>query len=288
MTMDAVERRGVDGREPLSLLAEVLVAALRNQLVVALDGLLERGRVGDAQLLGKLVKGIRLKRCDLPLVNALLLAGLFGHVRLDGLLVEQLARPACSRLGVVVVEDLAIVALIGVAAQEVVHKRHAAGLIAKARAVHLHRQKRHIAHGARTGVEVMEHLRVTEVLHRAAGPNGHLVSVAGLVRLLAAEMLQIRKIVVHHLVVVLVIAGSQGNALFRVELNVALGTLGDNARDARCVAHELFRLGGVEEVDTLLFRILGQRLHAFAGVVGLRAKVDRQVVHLVVVDLCNA
>ena len=51
MAMDTVERRSVDGREPLSLLAEVLVAALRNQLVVALDGLLERGRVGDASFL---------------------------------------------------------------------------------------------------------------------------------------------------------------------------------------------------------------------------------------------
>ena len=178
--------------------------------------------------------------------------------------------------------------MIGVAAQEVVHKRHAAGFIAEARAVHLHSQKRHIAHGARTAVEVVQHLGMTEVLHRAAGPNGHLVSVAGLVRLLAAEVLQVRKIVVHHLIVVLVIAGSQDNALFRVELDVSLGALGDNARDARCVAHQLFRLGGVEEVDALLFRVLGQRLHAFAGVVGLRTEVDGQVVHLVVVDLRNA
>ena len=66
-------------------------------------------------------------------------------------------------------------------------------------------------------------------LDLAASPHGHLDAVASLVVLLAAQVMQVGQIVVHHLVVVLVIARGKNNALLRVELDVAIGALGDNA-----------------------------------------------------------
>jgi len=130
---------------------------------------------------------------------------------------------------------------------------------------------------------------VADVLHRAAGPDGHLVAVAGLVGLLAAHVLQIRDVVVHHLVVVLIVAGREHDALLAVELDVALFALGDDARNAALrVAHELLGLGVVEHLDADRLSVLGQSAHAVARVVGLRAKVDRQVVQAVAVDVLDA
>ena len=115
-------------------------------------------------------------------------------------------------------------------------------------------------------------------LDLAASPHGHLNAVASLVVLLAAQVMQVGQIVIHHLVVVLVIARGKNNALLGIELDVAISALGDNARDAAVgIAHELLRLGVIENLDALLFGIVGQGAHAVARVIGLRAEIDGQI-----------
>lgn len=55
-------------------------------------------------------------------------------------------------------------------------------------------------------------------------------AVASLVVLLAAQVMQVGQIVIHHLVVVLVVARCKDDALLRVELDTAIGALGNNCR----------------------------------------------------------
>ena len=93
LAVDAIERRGVDSGKPLASLAEVFVFAFGGKSVVALDSLLERGGIGNAKLLGQLVKRVGLEGCHLVFVHAGLGDAFLGHVHLDGLGVEQLARP---------------------------------------------------------------------------------------------------------------------------------------------------------------------------------------------------
>ena len=115
-------------------------------------------------------------------------------------------------------------------------------------------------------------------LNLAAGPHGHFNAVASFVVLLATQIMQIGQIVIHHLVVVLVIARGKDNALLGIELDIAIGALGDNARDAAFrIAHELLRLGAIENLDALLFGIVGQGTHTVARVIGLRAEIDGQI-----------
>lgn len=58
--MDVIERRGVDGGEPLAGLAEVFVLAFGGKSVVALDGLLECGdHCGNARGVGAIEQNAR-------------------------------------------------------------------------------------------------------------------------------------------------------------------------------------------------------------------------------------
>ncbi len=72
---------------------EVFVFAFGRKRVVTLNALFECGGIGNAQLRGKLIKGVGFKRRDLIFVHALLLAAFLGHIRLQRIGVEQLARP---------------------------------------------------------------------------------------------------------------------------------------------------------------------------------------------------
>ena len=273
VTVDAVEGRGVHGNQVVRGLAEVLVLASGNQLVVALHAIDERGLVGDLQLVGQLLQGVGLERVDLPLEHALALNVLFGHVHLEALGVHQLAGPLGRRFHVVAVEHLAVVPRILLRAQVAVHERHLHRLVDEARAVHLHGQKRHVAHGGRACVEVVQHLRVRQVLDLAAGPHYHLVAVAGLVRLLGLEVRHVGLVVVQHLLVVLVVAARHDHALRGVELHVAVLALRDDAGHLATVARDqLLGGGGVEDLDAFLLGRGGQRAHAVAGVVGLGAE----------------
>ena len=53
---------------------------------------------------------------------------------------------------------------------------------------------------------------------------------ASLVVLLATQVMQVGQIVIHHLVVVLVVARGKNNALLGIELDVAISALGRNCR----------------------------------------------------------
>ena len=105
------------------------------------------------------------------------------------------------------------------------------------------------------------------------------MAIAGLVHLLATEILQVGQVVGHHIVVVLVVARGQDDALGGIELHVAVGGFRNDTGHAGSIAHELLGLSVVEHLHALRGGVLGQHLHAVARVVGLRAEVDGQVVH---------
>ena len=285
MTVDAVERGLLDGQQVLRVLAEVVVGALLHELVIAVDR--RREGVGvDAELAGELLDAVGHVGVHEALVHALLLAVVLGLVVLETVGVNELALPVGRARHVVGVEDLRVPAAVLGAPQQAVHEGHGRRLVAEAVAVVLDGEEGHVAHGGGAGVEVVQHLRVVQVLDLAARPHDHLVAVTGLVELLALEVLEVGQVVGAHVHVVLVVARGHDDALAGVELDVvAVLVLADDTADAAAVLHEL--LGGrlVVDVHALLLGHAGQGDHAVAGVVGLRAEERRDVVHLVAVDL---
>ena len=285
--MDAVERRLLDGNQILRVLAELRVGARFAQGVVILDRLHERRRV-LADLHRQLLKRVGLERAYLVGEHALALDVLLGHVHAQALGVDQLALPVGGIGHVVRVEDLGIPAGVLAVGQVVVQQAHLHGFVDEAPAgVVGHRQKRHVAHGGRAGVEVVEHLGMADVLHGRSYPHAHLVAVAGLIVLLALEVMQVRDIVVHHLVVVGIVTRRDDHAILGVDLHIfAIFTLSDRTGDRTgLVGDQLARRRGIADIHTFCGRHLRQRLHGIAGGEGLGAEESRDVVQLEAVNV---
>ena len=263
--MDAVERRGRDGLQILGVLAELVVRASLAAGVVCVHRLGKRRRV-DAELLGELLQAVGthgVRVAELGLLNEV--GTLLGEVLLERLRVGGRAAPRSHLVNVVGVEHLRVPAGIRTALQEVALEGHVNALVAEALAVLVHREEGLVEHGA--GREVVHHLRMGHGLHLGADPHAHLVAVARLADLLLVQVSGVGTVVAHHLVVVLVIARGEDDALGGVEAHVLVVLVErDDARDAAVLHHEL--LGGrvVEELDAvLLLGELGQ-LHDALGI----------------------
>ena len=229
--MDAPERRLLDLLEVLRLLAEVRIEPGVDHLVIARDGLLERIG-GDLQLRRKLVQGVAAIRADEAFDDVRAAFGRavhlhVGHVHLDLFLVGGLAAPLRDLLDVIVVEDLGIPTRFRLVAQHAVHFLEHAVLVHEAFAVLVHEQERLFEHGA--GVEVVHHVGVAHGHEPGAHGHGHEDAVAGLVALLAVELLHVGAITLHEALVVLVVAGGQDDALRGVELDVGAAAFADHA-----------------------------------------------------------
>ena len=145
-------------------------------------------------------------RIDECFEHALVRARLIGHVVLQAIRRNQLARPGCSLLHVVRVENLRILSSVLSLAQVVVELRHLDGLVHEPLAILINSEERHVAHRGRARVEVVQHLGVADGFDYAARPVSHDEAVAGPVQLLAAEVLHVGDEVVAHRLVVLVVA----------------------------------------------------------------------------------
>ena len=285
--MDAVERRLLDGDQILRILAELGVGARFAQGVVVLDRLHERRRI-LADLHRQLLERVGLERAHLVGKHALALDVLLGHVHAQALGVDQLALPVGGVGHVVRVEDLGIPAGVLAVRQIVVQQAHLHGLVDETLAgVVGHRQKRHVAHGSRAGVEVVQHLGMADVLHGRANPHAHLVAVAGLIVLLALEVVQVGDVVVHHLVVIGIVTRRDDHAILGVDLHIfAIFTLSDRTGDRTgLVGDQLARRRGIADIHAFCGRHLRQRLHGIAGGEGLGAEESRDVVQFETVDV---
>ena len=271
----APERSLLDLLEILRVLAEVLVEAGVDELVVALDAG-NQGIGGNLDLLGELLEGIGAVQVDEALDD--LVTGSDGAVHLD------LGHPLLDGVGgsgveahlrhgglVVAVINLDEPTRLGLVAHLNVDHGEGHVLVHEAVAVHVHGHEGHGSHGAR--IEVVHHMAVTGLHHAGAELHGHEDAVASLAELLAVEAEDVGAVALDEAVVVLVIAGGEDDAHGGVELDVlAVGVLAHNAGHGAVLALDELDAGGlVVEVDAALLGQVGQGHDELEVALGLGA-----------------
>ena len=273
----APERSLLDLLEVLRVLAEVLVEAGIDELVVALDAG-NQGVGGNLDLLGELLEGVGAVQVDEALDDLV--------ARRDGAVHLNLGHPLLHGVGgsgleahlgngglVVAVVNLDEPAGLGLVAHLNVDHGEGHVLVHEAVAVHVHGHEGHGSHGAR--VEVVHHVAVAGLHHAGAELHGHEDAVARLAELLAVEAQDVGAVALDEALVVLVVAGGEDDTHGGVELDVlAGGVLAHDAGHGVVLAlDELDARGLVVEVDAALLGQVGQGHDELKVALGLGAVV---------------
>ena len=279
---DAPERSGLDLVHVLRILAVVIVMTGVAEFVVTIDGclqcirrntdlfsqLFERiGTIGVTEIINDADRGFAFGEEALEALCGNRGVGIVGII-----VVEDLNVPALGSVGVIGVDVLAAVKGRFIL-QHVAHIDELDVLVGEALALHVDIEERFLEH--QTGVEVVHHLGMTEVLHLCTGRDGHDVSVTGLMILLLVKVGDIRAPAVNHGVVVLVVAGCKDDFL-GIELNVlAVFVLADHADHLGAVLDKLYGRGAVInlEIGELLGLIVQDRGDIGTNVFRLRTDV---------------
>ena len=226
-----VERSLLNGQHILSGLAEIQIACAGcRQFVIALDG--GRQSIGrHADLASELFNGVGCVHTAFFARALQVLQGsqaLFAHgcgLRLEVGIYD--AQPYA--IGLPFDHIVAIV------------EPHIFG--AEALAIEVHGEKWGVAEEGAVGAPVlgMDHLRVTDVLHQAAGHHAHKLPVASFVHLFLLEGKGVRQVLFDHVIVILVIAGGDDNALGGIELqDGSVLAACEYARDSIAVFYQLY------------------------------------------------
>ena len=124
--------------------------------------------------------------------------------------------------------------------QDIAHVDEACVFVCKTLAIHVQIQERFLPH--QSGIEIVHHLRVAQVLHLGAGAHGQDVAVTGLAILLFIEEVDIRTPMFYHRRVVRIVAGREDHRLRGVEAYVfSVFILTDHADDLTVQCDQLHR-----------------------------------------------
>ncbi len=148
----------------------------------------------------------------------------------------------------------------------------------------------------------MSHLGVADVFHPATGPYNHLLAITGSSEFFDAEVLNIGHIVCKHILITLIITGSENDAFFRIKLYITFFGFRNDSGYSAVFLYELYSGAFKEYFHTCFFGRFSQSFHSVTGIIWFGTKESGDKIDIVPVtfqkvfvwaislihDLCSA